>query len=430
MAVLFDRFGIAVPACFSSEQFTDRDGEVGKAYYRAVEQCIARLSGGTEGVAPEGRPLMLAGVRDEEVESKELCRRCARSTEDSVVFGSLDKEFRSGQPGAGLGGARLSVDLRHSCDIRGGGLLVPGEVVTPVSPCENSAVLDSKLRDFVESEGSEKTVEPPIGGSSVGPNWARNRKNREKKKENKKKGKLADDQVKSGPEHSSKSVPAWRVRGEVEARPAGSGFFSSCSQDVQTRLRESRANMLIAENKKKELEALARQKKLESVTPEIEAVMQLVNLTRMANQLKKQTKDQHIGGWAETVANQLTKSAVESAPSSLPSLESIEKGDSALKSEGVCVEFDAERELRLLEYNLKKTRLDRYYEAVDCYSPADQEHEYRMLDHEYSDVTRSDAQRQSQESADKIAASMQKYGVDQYKIQDILVGAGFEFYAA
>jgi len=280
-----------------------------------------------------------------------------------------------------------------------------------------------------------------------GPNYERNCANRENKKRKKLAkqkarsmsgdaadcGNSGDGGVDKGDDTGvSRAQPAWRSR-RVEEQQLGvgqrKGYFSECPVDVQAELRESRARMMIAENKRKEAEAIDRKKKLDSVTPEVALVSELIRVTRMANQLKKQTKDQVVGGWAETVADTLTRSTAESAPSSMPSLRSVEEGSSALKSDGVEAVFDQEREVRLAQYNVEKLRLDRYYDQVDGYGVEEHDNAYKQLKEAYSDVTKSEAERQNHACMLQIAASMQSAGMDQYKIQDIMEGAGFEYYA-
>jgi len=266
-----------------------------------------------------------------------------------------------------------------------------------------------------------------------------NNKQREKKKEND--FQSGDNGVQNSSDVENKfdiggngGVPVWRSkRADMRRENVAPvdlqrrGYFSDCSGDVQSRLRESRAKMLIAENEKKEAEAIERKRKMDSVTPEIALVTELIRVTRMANQLKKQTKDQRVGGWAETVADTLTRSTAESAPSSMPSLKSVEEGSSALKSDGVEGVFDQEREVRLAQYNVAKLRLDRCYEQEDCIDLVDQKKRYDALKFEFSDVSMSEVDRENALTADRIAKSMQDCGVDQYTIQAALEGAGFSY---
>jgi len=304
-------------------------------------------------------------------------------------------------------------------------------------------------------EVAGESVVETVSSVSRGKNWSKNRRSRlrkEHKKQTKETQKKETKQVDescsprvcgvgaSGKDASSPGVPLWRSK-RVDGKKVegvGSdfdhvggfqrrGYFAECSGDVQTRLRESRAKMLIAENEKKEAEAIERKRKMDSVTPEIALVTELIRVTRMANQLKKQTKDQRVGGWAETVADTLTRSTAESAPSSMPSLKSVEEGSSALKSDGVEAVFDEAREVRLAQYNVAKLRLDRCYEQEDCIDLVDQKKRYEALKMEFSDVAMSEVDRENALTASRIAESMQDCGVDQYTIQAALEGAGFSY---
>jgi len=323
---------------------------------------------------------------------------------------------------SGLGGVHASVgipecrDRQSDSDDRG-----------PGGRCELSGVSSERkdtkgLGDGAVYVDLNQQVGKTAGGR--GANWERNKKDREKKKKQKELRAVVKDK-------SADEGLAWRSR-RCEDRSQDKsderrGFFSSCSDEIRTQLRESRAKMLIAENKKKESEAKERQRKIDSVTPEVALVNELLRVTRMANQLKKQTKDQRIGGWAETIADGLTKSVAESAPSSMPSVDSVLKGDSALKSEGDCVEFDQGREMRLTEYNYRKIQLDNYFDELDGYGVEEHDRAYAKLRDEFEDVSKSDIERASEAAVNKISAAMQKAGIDQYHIQDIMQQAGFEY---
>jgi len=307
---------------------------------------------------------------------------------------------------------------------------------------------------------------PSSGHGTRGKNWERNRKNREAQKERKRLRKQTGFDWRRSASSDRASVRAtgpgvesWiggsasSGKGLDEAKPGekpqedvcvrgraladkvalgGSegfkeGFFVECSSDVRRKLRESRAAVLIAENERREFEE---KKKLERLKkqqdPVVELVGEMIRVTRMTEQLKKQTKDSKISGWAETIADSLSKSTASSGPSSVPSVESVQK-ESALRSEGECVEFDQEREVRLMNYNLRKVQLDRHFDALDGYGIEEHDRAYSMLKDEFSDVAKTEAERQSEVAVKRIADSLQQAGFDQYAIQDIIEKAGYAY---
>jgi len=313
---------------------------------------------------------------------------------------------------------------------RGDGLVSSGDVRGSVV---EELVVDEDPGSF-EAGGVSRDCVNDSDVHLAGSRLEKNRRNRQKAKERKmrKRGEAG------GPPAQS-DVPLWRSKrvderkgavgqlGENSEEKSGRGFFSACSSELQVELRESRARMLIAENKRKEAVALEQKKKLDSVTPEVALVTEMIRITRMANQLKKQTKDQRVGGWAETVADTLTRSTAESAPSSMPSLKSVEEGSSALKSDGVEGVFDQARELRMMEYNVEKLRLDHYYEQEECVDVAEQTRNYSALKKEYADISMSEVERENAAAAERIAKSMSACGIDEYKIQMVLEAAGFDY---
>jgi len=266
-----------------------------------------------------------------------------------------------------------------------------------------------------------------------GPNYERNKKNRMLQKERRLRRKAAGDNWRSPKAESCVGgVEEGTVKNSEVVRDRGvgfkEGFFVECSDATKRELRESRAAVLIAENKRRALEEVKRMERLEKKKdPVADFVWEMVRVTRMTEQLKKQTKDTKISGWAETIADSLSKSTASSGPSSVPSIESVQQKESALKSEGDCVPFDREREIRLMEYNLRKVQLDDYYEQLDGYGIEEHDRAYAALKNEFEDVSKSEIERQTESAVKKISDSMQQAGIDQYSIQDIMERAGFEY---
>jgi len=307
-----------------------------------------------------------------------------------------------------------------------GGVVLPvGDGQAQCSRFRLSALpcgVDGDYRDglgdqpFVVEEKSCGTVDEVVDGgeglcaSAVsgvegrGINWERNKENREKKKQRKlKRQQIGEDwRVRRAVTASvSSELPAvgrWvageQVSGQcregvslnVEGRSGRvdsgrRGFFSGCSEEVQSHLRESRARLLIAENERK---AVEEEKKLKRLSSPEALVQEMIRVTRMANQLKKQTVDVKIGGWAETVADGLMKSVAESAPSTIPSLESVGYGKSALKSSG-----DGDHvvdEKRKWQYERALMEVERSFGELEVESDEDHEYAIARVKEEYSDV--------------------------------------------
>jgi len=308
--------------------------------------------------------------------------------------------------------------------------------------------------DVQEASSLRKSDDVVENHGARGKNWERNKKNRDAQKDRKLRRKQMGNDWRHSQSARNSSVSvggpgfeSWLngetsagVEPEVESvepstfevktrKPEGfkEGFFVECSSDVRRQLRESRAAVLIAENKRREFEEKKKLERLQKQQdPVVELVGEMIRITRMTEQLKKQTKDSKISGWAETIADSLSKSTASSGPSSVPSVESVQK-ESALRSEGDCVEFDQDREVRLMNYNLRKVQLDRHFDALDGYGIEEHDRAYSMLKDEFSDVAKTEAERQSEIAVKRIADSLQQAGFDQYAIQDIIEKAGYEY---
>lgn len=149
-----------------------------------------------------------------------------------------------------------------------------------------------------------------IGATQVytlprGPNYERNLANRMRKKAAKQVG------LSSG---------SWRAGAVRE------GFFSSCEDSTQERLRESRAKVLILENERKILEEQRKVEKLNSPMVFVDDAMRMV---KKAQEYAKGSNDSKVAGWAATIASAESESIARSAPSTVVSF-----GSSKASSKG------------------------------------------------------------------------------------------------
>jgi len=103
------------------------------------------------------------------------------------------------------------------------------------------------------------------------------------------------------------------------------GFFSECPEEVQRRLRVSRAECLIAENTRKTMEHRARVSELKSETYFVE---QVVAATERAERLSKRAHDSKVHGWAAEVFSKKALSDASGAPSTIPSFATFKSSKS------------------------------------------------------------------------------------------------------
>jgi len=118
-------------------------------------------------------------------------------------------------------------------------------------------------------------------------------------------------------------VPEWRqkgVDGRQKGRGAHVGQFADLSDDVQRRLKESRARALIAKNEREEREHRGRISDMDS--PEA-IFMKAMGLMEIAQRAAKSKNNSRVMGWVETVASSHAESLAKSAPNSLPSYASV-----------------------------------------------------------------------------------------------------------
>lgn len=309
----------------------------------------------------------------------------ARDSGEEVVIEASGRRC----DGASVVGGRLVVDVPDTEAWRdtSGSVRIAGDDASKVKTSGVGAV---GTEDFVSPVGAGVGLGagPAKGVLPRGPNYERNRENRERKriakKERRAQGIMSSD---------------WRSAKAQVAGEYRSGYFSKCPPDVQDELRSSRAKMLIAKNKKDMIEYEKRSKQLNSSEEVVRAVLSTI---RLGEQLRA-VKDEKVGGWAETVADSVVKSAVESVPSSIPSLESVGYGKSAFKSSSGS-ESGASIERRV-EYEIRMKDLESYYDDLGAYSAEDYDNDVKRLKTTYADVTGVSA---SLKTSDLIAGCLKK----------------------
>lgn len=161
--------------------------------------------------------------------------------------------------------------------------------------------------------------------------------------------------------------------------PVRRGYFSELDSSVQRELKESRARLLIEKNRLDLARAKEAVRVIDPESPEY-IVKEMIRVTGLANNLKKKTADAKIGGWAETVADSLTKSVAEGAPSSVPTLESVGYGKSALRSS------DGSVSERATQYEERKVRIAEAFDLATVELPGEREEALEDLKVEFADV--------------------------------------------
>jgi len=180
---------------------------------------------------------------------------------------------------------------------------------------------------------------------------------------------------------NKKIIPEWRRKSVVgqASKEVRAGYFSDLSEDVQRELKDSRAKLLIEKNKRELRQEQEKLKSLDCESPEY-LVRKMIEVTALANVLKKKTTDDRVGGWAETVADSLTKSVAASAPSSVPSLESVGYGKSSLEASV------GSASVREAEFLKEKDLLENHYLKADSFLPSDYKADLDDLKQQYADV--------------------------------------------
>jgi len=195
------------------------------------------------------------------------------------------------------------------------------------------------------------------------------------------------------------------------------GFFSECDEKTQKALRESRAAKYIAENNRTaamEVEKLGRMTSLEAV------VTEMVRVSKMVGQLESQTKNTAIGGWAKTVGESLTKSVAQSAPSSLPSLEEVGYGETAVESKS------REQDKRRAAYEVALRGVADKYFGMLSYPEIDEIHDVRKVKEEFADVAYTERENIERDIVEKMTIAMGNSGMGNGKIEMVFEAAGIK----
>jgi len=257
----------------------------------------------------------------------------------------------------------------------------------------------------------------PVSPNQVrGPNWERNRLAKEEKKKKKKRQRERKEKLNSETWRSGGSVVEVKTSG---FRPSGGeggrrGYFDDLEGSVVQELKQSRAKMMIAENKRKAKEAEEKLKHLESPLALLATAMRAV---RVAEQCAKKQGDQRVAGWARTVAESYAESVAKSAPSSVPSLDSV-KSTVSVSSADI-------KAARQAEYAKKKKDILESYEEMEVFSPAVLKAMMENLDDEYEDVNLTIEEQVKKTLINPLSTAMSRVcGIGPEKIQQIFHFAG------
>lgn len=131
----------------------------------------------------------------------------------------------------------------------------------------------------------------------------------------------------------------------------GSGFFVGCDSAVQDELRESRAKLLVLENKRRAIEEERRIAKLESPMQVVEDAMAMVKFAAGAAKL---SADSRVAGWAATLGEAESELLAKSAPSTIPSLSSVSAGSATEKRKSSGSKFLEKERVKALAKEKKK----------------------------------------------------------------------------
>jgi len=157
------------------------------------------------------------------------------------------------------------------------------------------------------------------------------------------------------------------------------GYFSDLPSEVQVQLKASRAELLIARNKR---ELAVEKSKLDEVSGVQGAMAKMHRTTRLARKLQAGPASS-VGGWAKAIAA-AAQSAIASAVSgengSIPTLEELEQGVASAVT-GTSAASDRE-----VEYAIRRKVIEETYESSGCYDPYDLEDDLKALARKFSDI--------------------------------------------
>jgi len=136
---------------------------------------------------------------------------------------------------------------------------------------------------------------------------------------------------------------------------------------------------------------------------------------RVAEKCATKQGNHRVAGWARTVADGYAESVARSAPSSVPSLDSV-------KSTVPSVDVKAER---LAEYLEKKKALLKSFDDMDVFSPSHQLATLEALEDDYEDVALTVEERVKRDLLKPLAEAMTHVGgLGGAKIHQIFVYTG------
>lgn len=184
----------------------------------------------------------------------------------------------------------------------------------------------------------------------------------------------------------SGGVPEWRKGavavgdGPVGGRPSSpaggfQGYFSGSSVEVRSELRDSRAKVLVLENKRRALLCEREIRRLESPA---QVVSDVVGLVRRAASLSVGAGSPRVMGWAKTVLSSCAESVAGSLPSTVPSLDSVGMESTSGGS--------GEISDRAAEYKVKYDEMVAHYDSLEVVDPYDRDDDFAELRSSYADV--------------------------------------------
>jgi len=235
------------------------------------------------------------------------------------------------------------------------------------STCESFELRRDCGRSGIGKEGRER-----LGGDKDrpvrGPNWERNKKNRDAQRDRKGRRKLLGQDWRGG------RAGVVDVDDKQVCSDESKGFWNSCSPDVRQQLIDSKARMHIADNSRREKESLEKIDQLGSPEAILRRAMRFVGI---AEECAKKENDTRVAGWAKTLATSYAESVARSVPSTLPSLESSPELVQSTEFSGVSL---AEHELVLkkivdLEEQLKQKLVVEVAQSCEPDGVSFEEHE-------------------------------------------------------
>jgi len=215
-------------------------------------------------------------------------------------------------PGGGFNGSSPVDECPSGTSPGGKTVREPGFVVGQES--EVGGDCHSEFRSVEETRAA-------VGGTgvAVGPNYERNCRNREAKRQRK-------------VQRQQMNVDWRRPKVVVKSEGESQGFWNSCSPAVRQELIDSKARMHVAQNEHRAQEAKER---VDAMRSPIAIMKKAVALAEQASKIAKKEGDSKVMGWAQTVATSEAESLARSTPSSVPSFDEVHKSVSDVEVDEV-----------------------------------------------------------------------------------------------